>query len=732
VHASRNDVSPAPARGIEQKPGEANTSIDVRPVRSESTSDYVSHVVVAVAGRVVSSTTGLPLIASIASGDRRSWTDSDTGRFVIDIGASKTLNVASPGYIETLVEPSGRVDVGDIRLVPSNEARILVVSELGVPVPGATVEVLATECSDRAVRYEGLSRSTGDDGSVKLQLAGDECLFAHMNAAVSDLVTYQAGEAQITLILAGRRVIPFGLWSRTSNRGVADATVLLSALSIEPTRVFVARTGSDGRSTTAIPDGRYALRIDSSWIDVEKEITPFGNTGDAEEEVFDVSSEGETQWIYVSERPSCDLIVLGADEEPLENVAISMGLYRADRGTYLYSGEVKWHETDQGRLSVGVPASSDVETIVWARGFSPYRIRDPAATLVRTEPLVVRLQKAESRSLVLVTNVGEYQGECVVCEQPLRLPLFVGRSIRGEVGPFGWSGGDIIVTSGSVSTTVSSDVLTAETRPIVMMEECGAIEMDVPVEANAATILCVGARGGRWKGSLVEGRLSFVCLPAGGYEVGPVDEVATLPMRHARGLASFPVVVEPGKTTVVQWEPSWSATSVRGHVSLVGIGFNEVFVAPVYGEPDLPIGGGRYHKRFRVNPDGTYEMVGLAGLPSRVLVGRIHDNGYELPIAIGAAGEEKWFEASCAEVMISCENVGASERIVAEFHLAMDRVELVCPNFEARGVGGAELVVHGVPTCVDHVSVASEHDSKRIELKLRGGESRRIVVQFDS
>jgi hypothetical protein len=173
------DTPPAPHRVAVPVDAPVGSDSSREPIGGESVASASVH------GVVLSATTKLPLLASIASGDRTTLTDAHTGAFALAT-ALRELVVCADGFGEQVVriDPASAHEPLRVLLEPLASMEVRVTNAAGLPVPGATVSGLL-RAADARGSLEHVLGVTDAEGRCVLRDPGPALLLARTADAVS-------------------------------------------------------------------------------------------------------------------------------------------------------------------------------------------------------------------------------------------------------------------------------------------------------------------------------------------------------------------------------------------------------------------------------------------------------------------------------------------------------------------------------------------------------------------
>jgi len=412
-----------------------------------------------------------------------------------------------------------------------------------------------------------------------------------------------------------------------------------------------------------------------------------------------------------------------------------------------------------------VPESlSEMELVVTVDGFLPLHLADVRSVLLPGQTGTTHSMKPAPHRWVKVSHAdgSAYRGRVAVYSPHHHAYCYNSEVGDGGVfGPFDWLGGDIEVITEVMGRSPrqpaqlvpASNLDLQEKISITLPSRTGSIAVKgVPAFSSALGLVALRYDSGIEypPTSTGESDCRFDGLPIGKYAVGPRDWLrgALANSRVTHGVFSSAestqsmLQVRAGVVTTAQWQHAWAAASdLRGRVRIVGSAGSEPLLIPVYGirdpasgiawdpVPSVIVSAAR--RTVPLEDAGWYRIRAGEPVPDLIAVclpdsaGWCDINAVHL-VATIEPGES--IEIPTGSIVLSWEgdpldaDLGVRYRVGRPDLRWQVRGPLVWSN--NTWSTETELILHGVPTCVQSVSVSG----KSIPIRLSANETLRLAL----
>lgn len=617
-----------------------------------------------------------PLAATVRM-DAHRWKCAEDGTALIPYESGSAFVVHHEGYEAKRVEfPASCPDVLRVGLKPAGTCTIEVVNELGVLQSAAEIRKVSASsgADDACLPVQVWSRTvahTGRDGRASVGISGVAWVFAVMDGRSSGLVPLQASEAPAVVItLDSQRATQLAL------RGPDGAPVQAMHVRARegaslglPAIDLVSDTA--GLLTGPLPLGAYVL--DVPWGIARLAIPTATPTSSVAQSVFNLSrsvrvvrsTDDRAQWIEVQRSSELLIEVRDPSGSPVQPLEIW-----EEFGNEFVNGDRQWCRV-QSPGSVRVPGNRcslsifdrpkrlgapDYRVVVASAGYRPGLLTSP---LIPGPDGVCRLTlepETGVRSLRIVNASGApHHGRIRVREAGRVWNLFDGipDPRDGRVGPFSFAGPgelEVLRSSGPVFQVVGRvPFKTLAQDPITVVVVDGSASIRIQGGAARSERLQVVGRDRRvWWGEEDERDLVFAGLWPGRYAV--VDSIQIRSVLRLVGDMSLnmtsrtpeeilPIELHEGEERRVDLPAPSSDEGVAGRLDLPPELDGPLFVYVLSSGDSLPRRADARDVRCPVTPSGSYSLERLPFASKSLVLARIDDAGWVVPLMSFASGE---------------------------------------------------------------------------------------------
>jgi hypothetical protein len=412
-----------------------------------------------------------------------------------------------------------------------------------------------------------------------------------------------------------------------------------------------------------------------------------------------------------------------------------------------------------------VPESlSEVELVVTVDGFRPLHLADVRSVLLPGQAGTAHSMMPAPHRWMQVSHAdgSAYRGRVAVYSPHDHAYCFNSEVGDGGVfGPFDWLGGDVEVITEVMGRSPrqpaqlvpASNLELQEKIAITLPSRTGSIAVQgVPAFSSALGLVALRYDSGIEypPTSTGESDCRFDGLPIGKYAVGPRDWLrgALANSRVTHGVFSSAdstqsmLQVRAGVVTTAQWQHAWAAASdLRGRVRIVGSASSEPLLIPVYGirnpasgvawdpVPSVVVSAAR--RTVPVEDAGWYRIRAGEPVPDLIAVclpdsaGWCDINAVHL-VATIEPGES--IEIPTGSIVLSWEDDPLDADLGVRYRVGRPdlRWQVRGPLVWSNNTWSTEteLILHGVPTCVQSVSVSG----KSIPTRLSANETLRLAL----
>lgn len=717
---------------------ENNSRVDGQPRSSHGSlpSAAKKSSTIVLRGQVKCSATGIPILAAVNASSHTYFSHPYDGSFAVALPTAVLpveVSVEAPGYAKLSRHVEATEHFLQFDLVPIAQSIVRVVDESGRPIPGAQIELAATEDRGRFSRLEPLVIGESDaEGSCTLRTALPQTLLAQKGSCQSNPTTCIPGQTCMLVVNRSASVV-VGVYDVEADRPLAGAGVQLLEHDTYPSVSFGGSTNPAGVLDASLPRGRYELRVTDSDLDVLEANRQDSRFRTAMAGSFlDVSTGPDSVWILAKRSPGRKVRLLDANtHEPLNRGRAWLVTRLEGQEAWIPMGKAFECQLRAGLLPLAalnidaMAASASIALSVSAPGHDIALLSDPWSEIQVGAVKDIELARAQVRSIrVLTLNSNQWIHPLRIIEAEGLTELWTGvPSEDGLAGPFDWHGSDVVVTPASTGGReigrVPGSVLREEGVPTVMVD--ASCEIDVQVRAESIPVLfCRSEDGTSYQGVAKEdSTVSFESLVPGRYEIGTPEQLRTSTLRRIHGDDPLSIELRSGQRRVIAWSDLWTEVPVlEGHVEISGISLDGLFVAPVYEPIGVPMAGGRAHQRYPVRSNGDWRMENLHGRPTQVFVGSMSDDGREVPLGFSEPGAPLLLQ--CSKVGLQFPDTFLDRRIRVRYQPDPSRRKLVVDTVHERR-NGRDMTLERVPCTVREIFVDVGSRSFKIDVRLRPG-----------